>query len=132
MGDVLLSMHMTTKAWKITYYVLTALLTLLMLPGGYFDLIQAPDAVAIFAHLGYPAYLSTILGAAKILGVIGIWQPKWPMLREWAYAGFFFDTFGALLSQFAVGDEPAMYGLTAIAVVLVLASYASMRKIKWQ
>jgi hypothetical protein len=118
-----------SKAWKIAYYILTVLLSLLMLVGGYFDLIQSPDAVQLFTHLGYPAYLGTILGVAKILGVIGIWQPKWPALREWAYAGFFFDVFGAVLSSIAVGDGPAMYlPIAAMLVILVLGSYVTMRK----
>ena len=43
------------------------------------------------ANLGDPMYLMTILGVAKILGVIALLAPRLPLLKEWAYAGFTFD-----------------------------------------
>ena len=56
------------------------------------------------AHLGYPAYFSTILGAWKLLGAIAIVAPRYPRLKEWAYAGFFFDLTAAAISHAFVGD----------------------------
>ncbi len=58
----------------------------------------------MIAHLGYPLYLLTLLGIWKILGVIALLVPKFPLLKEWAYAGFFFAISGAIFSHIAVGD----------------------------
>jgi uncharacterized membrane protein YphA (DoxX/SURF4 family) len=55
-------------------------------------------------HLGYPIYFLTILGVSKLLGVIAVLVPRLPLLKEWAYAGFFFMMAGAIYSHIAVGD----------------------------
>jgi hypothetical protein len=54
--------------------------------------------------LGYPVYFLTIIGVWKLLGVIALLVPKFPLLKEWAYAGFFFLMSGAVFSHVAVGD----------------------------
>ena len=59
----------------------------------------------MITHLGYPVYLSTILGIWKILGVIAVLIPKFPLLKEWAYAGFFFVMTGAIFSRIVAGDS---------------------------
>lgn len=56
-------------------------------------------------HLGYPVYLLTILGVWKILGVVAVLIPKFPVLKEWAYAGFFFAMSGAVISHIVSGDS---------------------------
>jgi hypothetical protein len=60
--------------------------------------------VDLITALGYPAYFLCILGTWKILGVIVILLPNFKLLKEWAYAGFFFAMIGALISHMAVGD----------------------------
>lgn len=117
------------KGWKIAYYISTVLLSASMLLGSYFDSTQHPNAVVALEHLGYPAYFATIIGVAKLLGVIGIWQNKVKWLREWAYAGFFFDIIGALVSHLAVGDAFAMMVPAIISLVVVLVSYISFRRL---
>lgn len=111
------------------YYISTVLLSLSMLLGAYFDATQHPNAVEGMVHLGYPAYFATIIGVAKFLGVIGIWQNKVKFLREWAYAGFFFDILGALASHLYVGDALPMLAPALISLVIVLVSYTSFRKL---
>ena len=64
----------------------------------------APPGVYGITHLGYPIYFLTILGVWKILGVVAVLIPKFPLLKEWAYAGFFFVMTGAAFSHIAVGD----------------------------
>ena len=59
----------------------------------------------MMTHLGYPVYFLTILGVWKILGVVAVLIPKFPLLKEWAYAGFFFVMSGAVFSHIAVGDS---------------------------
>ena len=93
-----------TKRNKIIYWVATLWLSLGMLSGGIAQLFQVKDAVDGVARLGYPAYFPAIIGFWKILGVIAVLIPRFPLVKEWAYAGFFFCMSGALYTHIAVGD----------------------------
>ena len=113
-----------TKRNKIFYWIATLWLSLGMLSTGIVQLIKMEAEVNLFARLGYPAYLLTILGVWKILGVIAVLVPKFPILKEWAYAGFFFTMSGALISHFAVSDSAAEYfGPTLLLVLTALSWY---------
>lgn len=94
-----------TKRNKIIYWVVTIFLSFGMLAGGVQQLLQIGGYNEIIKELGYPQYLLSILGVWKILGVIAILIPKFPLLKEWAYAGFFFVMSGATLSHFIVGQS---------------------------
>jgi hypothetical protein len=89
-----------------------------------FDVSRAPPAVAGITHLGYPAYLVRYLGVLKLLAVAALFVRGRPRLTEWAYAGLFFDTSGALYSAAAVGDPVATWLPAAAGVALTLGSYA--------
>jgi uncharacterized membrane protein YphA (DoxX/SURF4 family) len=94
-----------TKRNKIIYWIATAWLALGMLSTGIVQLIQSQEVVdKTSVGLGYPAYFLTILGVWKLLGVIAILIPKFPLLKEWAYAGFFFVMSGAIISHIVSGD----------------------------
>ncbi|GHC60643.1 DoxX family protein [Ulvibacter litoralis] len=93
------------KRNKIIYWVVTIFLSFGMLAGGIQQLLQIGGYNEIVTQLGYPLYLLSILGAWKILGVIAILIPKFPLLKEWAYAGFFFAMSGAFISHLAVGQS---------------------------
>ena len=93
-----------TKTHKIIYWISTVLLALGMLSGGIAQLIRATPNVEGITHLGYPVYLLTILGVWKILGVIALLVPNFKLVKEWAYAGFFFAMSGAFFSHLASGD----------------------------
>ena len=75
-------------------------------------------------HLGYPVYFASILGLWKLLGAIAIVAPGFPRLKEWAYAGFFFDLTSAAVSRAAVGDGVADILAPLGFLALVLASWA--------
>src|SRR6186713_2287346 len=95
------------KAGKIIYWISTIWLALGMISTGLVQIVKAkegPGGVDSSIHLGYPIYFLTILGAWKILGAITILIPKFPLLKEWAYAGFFFVMSGAIFSHIATGD----------------------------
>lgn len=77
----------------------------------------------MFAHLGYPSYLLTILGVWKILGVVAVLIPKFPILKEWAYAGFFFTMTGAVFSHAAVGDGGKEFFGPVLLIVLTVVSW---------
>ncbi|HEY0466346.1 MAG TPA: DoxX family protein [Polyangiaceae bacterium] len=118
-------MNTRTSILKSTsYWISTGLLGLDFLVGGAFQLARSPQAVQGFAHLGYPAYFVSLLGVWKILGAIALFLPGFPRLKEWAYAGIFFDVTAAVVSVIAVGDGllPALLPLAF--VVLTLASWA--------
>lgn len=96
-----------TKRNKIIYWVSTIWLALGMFATGAVQLFKAKEGqggVDMIAHLGYPVYLVTMLGICKILGVVVLLVPKFPLLKEWAYAGFFFIMCGAIFSHIASGD----------------------------
>jgi uncharacterized membrane protein YphA (DoxX/SURF4 family) len=101
---------MTTKAKSITYWTTTVLIAFFIGSGGAAQLAHVQATVDGFVHiLGYPAYFVTILGVWKVLGAIAILVPRFPRLKEWAYAGIFFDLTGAAASNAAVGS----YGIYA-------------------
>lgn len=119
---------MRTKGWTLTYYISTVLLTLFIVPGAVLDIMQVPEALELMTRLQYPAYLLLIVGYAKILGIIGVWQTKWRFLREWAYAGLVIDLLGAFISHLIVGDGFAYASGPLIGLVITLLSYVSFRK----
>ena len=95
------------KSRKIIYWIVTIWLSLGMVSTGLVQLFKSKagqGGADMLAHLGYPGFLLTLLGAWKILGTIAVLLPKFPLLKEWAYAGFFFVMTGALFSHIAVGD----------------------------
>lgn len=93
------------KRNKIVYWTATIFLAFGMLAGGVQQLLQIGGYVDIVRQLGYPLYLLSILGAWKILGVIAVLIPKFPLVKEWAYAGFFFAMSGAAISHIAIGQS---------------------------
>ena len=99
--------HIMTKRSKIIYWIATVWLALGMLSTGAVQLFKANEGQGggdMLTHLGYPIYLLTILGIWKLLGVVAVLIPKFPLLKEWAYAGFFFVMSGAIFSHIALGD----------------------------
>jgi uncharacterized membrane protein YphA (DoxX/SURF4 family) len=113
------------KKITIGYWFFTGLLIALMLLGSIPDIMSAPEAVALFKHLGYPAYLLPFIGVAKLLGVIAILMPGFPRIKEWAYAGFVIDLTGAMYSIIAVGDSWVFF---IIGYILIAGSYVFYHK----
>jgi uncharacterized membrane protein YphA (DoxX/SURF4 family) len=115
----------------IIYWIFTGLLAALMIMGSIPDIMSVPDAVALFDHLGYPAYLLPFLGIAKLLGVVAILIPGFPRIKEWAYAGFVFDLSGAIYSSISVGDPASGWMPIFIGYILIAGSYVFYhRKLK--
>ncbi|WP_316822830.1 DoxX family protein [Pedobacter gandavensis] len=92
------------KRNKIIYWIATSWLALGMTSTGIVQLLKVKEEVANITQLGYPLYFLTLLGSWKILGVIAVLIPKFKLLKEWAYAGFFFAMSGAIFSQLASGN----------------------------
>ena len=94
-----------SKRNKIIYWIATIWLSLGMLSSGIVQLFHVEKEVAFILAMGYPLYFLTILGFWKILGVVAILIPRAPLLKEWAYAGFFFSMTGAAYSHIALGNS---------------------------
>ena len=97
-----------TRRNKIIYWIATIWLALGMVSTGTVQLFKGKTGqggLDMITHLGYPVYFLTILGAWKIFGSVAILVPKFALLKEWAYAGFFFVMTGALISHIVLGDS---------------------------
>ena len=112
-----------TKRNKIIYWISTLWMGLGMVSSAIVQLLKVNEQVAAFNHLGYPVYLMTLLGVWKILGMVVILIPKYPLLKEWAYAGFFFTMSGAAWSHIAAGDAMKEIFPSLLLLVLTLVSY---------
>lgn len=110
---------------KIGYWVSTALFALMMSGSALAYLTRAPQMVEAFQHLGYPDYFRTLLGVAKLVGVVVLIAPRLPVLvREWAYAGFAVTVGAAAVSHAAVGDPAGKMAAPLVALAILLASRA--------
>jgi hypothetical protein len=112
------------KAKAIGYWVTTGLIALLIGSGGIMQVMRAHDAVAGIIQLGYPSYFVVLLGVWKVLGAIAILAPRFPRLKEWAYAGIVFDLTGAAISHAASGSPFGNVVGPAVFTLLALASWA--------
>ena len=111
------------KTNKIIYWIATIFLAAGMLAGGVQQLLQVGGYVAIVTHLGYPKYFLSIIGAWKVLGVITILTPGFPLLKEWAYAGFFFVMSGAVCSHIMAGDPLSEIYPSLTLLIMTVASW---------
>lgn len=115
---------MNDKARTLGYWATTGLFALAFVAIGAFDLSGSPQVVESLAHLGYPAYLATILGAWKLLGVAVVLAPRLPRLKEWAYAGCVFVLTGAAASHAASGDPAGKVMFPLFLAAIAAASWA--------
>jgi hypothetical protein len=111
------------KKNKIIYWIATLWLSLGMVSTGFVQIIHMKEEVERMAALGYPAYFLTIIGAWKMLGVVAVLLPKFPLIKEWAYAGFFFLMSGAILTHFAVDSTVVEYFGPSLLLVLTVISW---------
>ena len=110
------------------YWLVTGLLVTFTVFGAVLNITHSPGVLASIQHLGYPVYFLRLIGGWKLLGVAALLLPSRPHLKEWAYAGLFFDTTGALYSHLAAGDDPAGWGPAFLGVLLTLGSYYLYRR----
>jgi hypothetical protein len=116
------------KAGKIIYWISTLWLSLGMVSTGAVQLLKVKEEADMFTHLGYPLYLLTILGIWKMLGVLAVLLPAGRqvflnLLKEWAYAGFFFVMTGAVFSHLAMGDDAKEFFGPMLLIILTVVSW---------
>ncbi len=108
---------------NVAYWAVTGLVAAAFAMGGAMDLAHGPQVMEGMTKLGYPLYFATILGTWKVLGALAIVLPRFPRLKEWAYAGMFFDLTGAAISHLAV-HETNKVAAPLVLLALVTASWA--------
>ncbi len=113
---------------KILFWVSTVMLTLIMCFSVYNYFFNYDLVVGFFENLGYPIYIIYPLAIAKILGLVAIWGNFSKSLKEWAYAGFFFNVVLAFFAHYMVSDGEHMGAL--IAVIAVLVSYFTGKEVR--
>src|SRR5262245_52167060 len=114
-----------SQRWRTAAYWITTILgPASFVIGGTLFVTQGEQQVATLAHLGYPAYLLYILGFWKLFGAVTVVVPGVPLLKEWAYAGFFFDLSGAAASHAFAGDGVSAIFAPLLFLALVMASWA--------
>jgi len=119
---------MNLKKEKIIYYTSTGLLTAMMLMSAGMYIFNHDAMAQTFTQLGYPSYIVYPLALAKILGLIAIWSNVSKTLKEWAYAGFFFDFILAFSAHINAGDGE--YLPAVFALILLMTSYCYWKKIE--
>jgi hypothetical protein len=112
-----------TKRNKIIYWVATLWLSLGMVSTGIVQLLKMKQEVDKITLLGYPVYFLTLLGIWKLLGVVALLIPRYPLLKEWAYAGFFFTMSGAVFSHFVAGDGVIQFFGPSLLLILTVVSW---------
>ncbi len=112
-----------TKRNKIIYWIATIWLALGMTSTGIVQLMRVPDEVNLMTKLGYPVYFLSIIGVWKILGVVAVLVPRFALLKEWAYAGFFFNMSGAVISHLIMNDEPKELFGPILLILLTIVSW---------
>lgn len=117
------------KKTKIIYWIFTSLFAFMMLGSAIPDILSSPTAVkGMHEGLGYPVYFIPFIGVAKLLGVVAILAPRFGRLKEWAYAGLFFDLIGATYSIAASGAPIANWIFMVLPLGLGLGSYLFYHK----
>lgn len=116
------------KKLNIYYWISICLILFFFIPGSIMNIMQTPDWVKVFNDLGYPEYLLPFLGIAKLAACIVLVLPFFNRLKEWAYAGLFFDLVGATYSGLMVGGFVPEMTIMFIAIGAVLTSYWLWRK----
>jgi hypothetical protein len=112
------------KRIKLIYWISTAWLALGMLSTGVVQLLKLKAETDMITHLGYPLYLLTLLGLWKLLGVMVVLSPRLPLLKEWAYAGFFFSMSGAVFSHLAMEDSAKdLFGPVLLLILIAVSWY---------
>jgi hypothetical protein len=111
------------KAKTIGYWVTTGLLVFCM-TGGIFELLGLKTTIDGITRLGYPSYIIPALGLGKLLAILAILWPGLPRLKEWAYAGIFFNMMGAIVSHVARNDAAWTIVVTVAIAAITLTSWA--------
>ena len=116
-----------SRASLIAYWTITVACTWELVYGASWDLFRNPHVTETFDHLGYPYYLLTLLGCWKLAAAVALLVPRFPLVKEWAYAGCFFLFTGAAFSHFSVGAGETANGIWGLVGALLFATSWALR-----
>lgn len=120
---------MNLKTTKVIYWIGAVLTSLWFGASGFFELTKNPIVWDITIQLGYPPHFIYILGVAKLSGIIVLLTPNRLLrLKEWVFAGIFFDILFAFFSKLSV-LEPLAAIDAVVAFVMVTVTYVMFRKL---
>lgn len=131
MQQIQLTRPATPLIRVVAYWIATGLIVLETALGSEWDLARIQFVKDVLNHLGYPLYLLTILGVWKALGAIVLLVPRFPRLKEWAYAGIFFVYVTAAASHFIVGDRSEPWSPLILALLTILSWSLRPESRKW-
>jgi hypothetical protein len=114
---------MPSRKAILTYWVCTLFVALTALGAGIMDILHLEPLFGLLLHLGYPSYFATILGVWKVLGAVVLVVPRYPLVKEWAYAGMVIDYSSAVFSHSASGDPGGAIVGPLVSMLLLAASW---------
>lgn len=116
----------------LAYCVFATFTFLFLIVFGVLDLLHSPTVSRTIQHLGYPRYFSYLLGAGKLLAAAALAYPKTRVLREWAYAGVFFELISSFLSHSFVGDAwPQRLAPLFVLAIVAVTRWYDPRRVLW-
>lgn len=118
------------KKIKITYWVSTILFAGFMAFTAIPNILGNADSAALFTSLSMPLYMQGFIGVAKLLGSIALLVPAFPRIKEWAYAGLFFDLSGAMYAVIALGAPFSAWSFFLLFIAVEAVSYISYHKLQ--
>src|SRR5262249_48186255 len=124
MTNIAKSAAFSSRGRSIVYWIATLFIALESAVAGTIDIFRLPPLFAILIHLGYPDYFGRILGVWKVLGAVALVIPRYPRLKEWAYAGMFFDFTAAAISHLVIGDGVVWLVGPITSIVFLAVSWA--------
>ena len=120
---------MTTRSLTVSYWIATVIFALLLVMDGIGGVTQMEEGKEVLRHLGYPMYLLTLTGTAKLLAAAAVLQTKFRTIKEWAFAGFAINCVGAFWSRTAVGDGVDLLIFPIVFLAIMLVPYVLWKKI---
>ena len=112
-----------SRTWLSLYWVCTLYIVVTSLWAGVTDILHAPPLYDELLRLGYPPHFSTLLGVWKVLGAVALLVPRYPLLKEWAYAGMFIDFSSAIVAYASVGGGVVSYVGPVLSTSALIASW---------
>ena len=117
------NVHAFPRTWRIVYWVATVFVAGNAAGAGMMDILRIQPLFGVLLHLGFPAYFAAILGIWKVLGGVALVAPRYPLLKEWAYAGMFFDFSAALVAHASTGDATVAFVGPVVSIGALIASW---------
>lgn len=115
---------------KIIYFIATGIMTAIFTFSATMYFFNYDYVEGAYINLGFPTWIIYPLAVAKILGLLVIWRRRNNLLKEWAYAGFFFDALLAFIAHYMIGDADWIPSTIALIAIVTSRVYESKAFVK--